>query len=354
MMLSRVADSLYWLSRYIERGENLARLLEVNQQLMLDFQDVDDVKLKEHWEPILRSGGDEALFYELYDIADSQNVTDFLTFNTTNPESILSCIFAARENARMIRDQISAEMWEAVNRLYLFLRSSNARKVWESGAHDFFEEIKQSSHLFQGLTDSTFSREEGYDFLQFGKYLERADRTASILDLKYHILLPSLSEVGGAVDVAQWQAVLRSASALEAYHRIYVADVVPWKISEFLILSETFPRSIRFCVKAIDHFLHHISGTPYNQFSNEAERLSGRLLSELTYGSVEEIFRRGLHEHLSEFRERLRSMHDAVYQTYMFHPPVDMAAEIQQQQQQQQQGAPAARTLPHTPPGPLL
>jgi uncharacterized alpha-E superfamily protein len=332
-MLSRVADSLYWMSRYIERAENIARLLEVNLQLMLDFQDMDDDKLKAHWEPILRSGGDEALFRELYDIADSQNVTDFLTFNTSNPDSILSSLFAGRENARMIRDQLSSEMWETVNKLYLFLRSQNARRVWESGAHDFFREIKENSHLFQGLTDATFPREEGYDYMQFGKYLERADRTARILDLKYHILLPSVGEVGGAVDVAQWQALLRSAGALEAYHRIYVADVVPWKVAEFLIFSETFPRSIRFCLKAVDHFLHHISGVPLNQFSNEAERLSGRLLGELNFSSTDDLFRRGLHEYLGELMERLEAIDESVFKVYLFRPQVDMAEEIQQQQQ---------------------
>ena len=134
-MLSRVADSLYWMSRYIERAENIARLLDVNLQLLLDFESLDDAKLKEHWEPIIRAAGEEELFYELYNQAYSQSVTDFLTFDRNNPSSVISCMFAARENARMIRDQISTEMWQSLNDAYLFLNSNNAKMVWDSGPY---------------------------------------------------------------------------------------------------------------------------------------------------------------------------------------------------------------------------
>jgi len=196
VMLSRVANSLYWMSRYIERSENVARLLDVNLQLMLDFADFNDQQLKEHWLPILCSAGDEKTFFKLYDRANSENVTEFLTFREENPNSIISCLFTARENARQVRDQISLEMFEAINECYLFLKSKNAHEVWKFGAHDFFEQIKKYSHLFQGLTDSTFLRTEGYEFINLGKFLERADKTTRILDLKYHILLPSVADVG--------------------------------------------------------------------------------------------------------------------------------------------------------------
>jgi len=335
IMLSRVADSLYWIGRNIERAENIARMLEVNLNLLLDFERLDDLKVKEHWEPVIRSTGDEELFYQLYEKATSQTATEFLTFDKENPASIISSLFAARENARMVRDQISSDMWETINELYLFLRSQQARDKYANGAHEFYEEIKNYSYRFQGLTDSTFSRNEGYEFLQLGKYIERADKTARILDIKYHILLPKIEDVGGAVDVAQWQAILKSASALESYHRVYVAEILPWKVAEFLIFTETFPRSIRFCLKAIDHFLHRISETPSGQFSNEAERLSGRLTSELSYTTIEEVFKMGLHEYLDGTQKTLNDIGDSVFQTYMFNPPVDMAAEIQQQQQQQ-------------------
>lgn len=335
-MLSRVADSLYWMARYIERAENLTRLLEVNLQLQLDFDHLDDEQVTEHWDPIIRATGEEELFYELYEKADSQTVTDFLTFNTKNTNSVLGCIFSARENARMVRDQISSEIFESLNNLYLFLKSANSKTVWQQGAWDFYGRIKDQSHLFQGLMLATITRDEGFEFMQFGTYMERADKTTRILDVKYHMLLPRVSDVGGAIDVAQWIALLKSASAFEAYHRIYVADVNPMKIAEFLMFSPSFPRSIRYCVKEMNDALHRISGCPAANYSNEAERLSGMLLSELNYGSVEATFNQGLHEYLDHIQTRLNEIGASTFKAYMFQAPVDLAEEIQQHQQMQQ------------------
>jgi uncharacterized alpha-E superfamily protein len=146
-LLSRVATSLYWMSRYIERAENIARLLDVNLQLLLDFGSLDDQQTEEHWLPLLRSAGDEETFFEHYPVADSQSVTEFMTFRQENPNSVMSCLLSARENARQVRDQISREMFEVLNECYLFLKSRNAREVWESGAHEFYEQIKRYSHL---------------------------------------------------------------------------------------------------------------------------------------------------------------------------------------------------------------
>lgn len=343
VMLSRVANSLYWMSRYIERAENISRLLDVNLQLMLDFVQLDDQKLKEHWLPILRSAGDEDTFFQHYSDANAQTVTEFMTFSEHNPNSVMSCLFAARENARQIRDQISLEMFEALNECYLFLKSKSAREVWESGAHEFYEQIKKYSHLFQGLTDSTFLRNEGYEFIQFGKFLERADKTTRILDLKYHILLPSVTEVGGAIDAAQWQAVLRSASALEAYRHFHIADILPKKVAEFLIFSETFPRSIRFCLERLDHYLHLLSDTATGQYRSTEERAFGKMLSDLKFFSIDDIINIGMHEYLQNVQGVLDKIDDYIYQTFMYHPPVDMEAEIRihQQEMQQQQFATA-------------
>jgi len=325
-MLSRVADSLYWLSRYIERAENLARLLEVNLQLLLDFSNLDDEKIKHHWLPILRALCDEEAFLKHYDKADSLAVTDFVTFSRNNPSSILSCVFAARENARMVRDQISAEMWESMNELYLFLKSTNAKKVWRSGVHDFFRELKSHMHAFQGLTHATYPREEGYDFLQVGRYLERADKTTRIIDLKYHILLPVASDIGGSLDSAQWMAVLRSCSALQAYHRLYLASPTPWKVVEFLILSESFPRSLRFCLKELNQYLHQISGTPIGQTTNDAERICGEMLANLRDCTTEDIFNEGLHEYLDRTQISLNNIGQALYHSYMFVPAPEQSA----------------------------
>lgn len=336
-MLSRVANSLYWMSRYIERAENIARLLDVNLQMLLDFGSLDDQKIKEHWLPILRSAGDEETFFNLYPIENSQSVTEFMTFREENPNSVMSCLLSARENARQVRDQISREMFEVLNECYLFLKSKNAREVWESGAHEFYEQIKRFSHLFQGLTASTFSRNEGYEFIQCGRYLERGDKTTRILDVKYHILLPSVSDVGGAVDAAQWQAVLRSVSALEAYRRFHVSDIVPSKVAEFLILSRTFPRSIRFCMDQVDECLHCLAGTAKGEYRTAEERAFGRVLSDMQFQTIEEVLNRGLHEYLQNVQTVLDKIDDHIYQTFMYHPPTDMAAEIRLHQQEMQQ-----------------
>jgi len=316
-MLSRVAESLYWLSRYIERADNTARLLDVNLHILTDFQDLNDSRLVEHWEPIIRSTGDFELFKEHYQIADSYAATDFLTFNRHNPNSILSCLLAARNNARMIRDQITTEMWQAINENYLFLLGSNAETVWQKGPYEFYSSIKDFSHLFQGLTGSTFVHDEGYHFMEVGKFLERADQTSRILDIKYHILLPSLRDVGGAVDAAQWMAILRSCSAFEAYHRIFMANVTPEKVTEFLILSQSFPRAIRFCARAIDGQLHYLSRTAPGHFTNEAERVSGKLYYDLTYLRPQDILNQGLHQFLDEIQVRLNELGSAVYRTYI-------------------------------------
>lgn len=335
-MLSRVADSLYWLARYMERADNLARLVDVNLQLLLDFKDLDNDKLKEHWDPVIRSTGDEETFYGIHDEATSQTVTDFMTFERRNPNSVISCIMAARENARMVRDQISSELWESLNDLYLFLKSAEAKNLWESGAYEFFDHIKENSLHFQGLVAATLPRNECYDFLMVGKYIERADKTSRMLDVKYHILLPKVQDVGGAVDTAQWVALLRAASAYDAYHTRYLAHIEPAHVAEFLIFSETFPRSLRFCAQELNARLHNISGCPMSTYSNVAEKLAGKLLSDLTFSSIEDVIQYGMHEWLDYCQERLNEIGQSTYQAYMFQKPVDLAEEIQSQQQQSQ------------------
>jgi uncharacterized alpha-E superfamily protein len=354
VMLSRVAGSLYWMSRYLERAENLARLIDVNLLILLDFGKVSDETLKEHWLPILRSNGDEELFFQLYETADSASVTEFLTFRPENPNSLLTCISHARENARQVRDQISSEMWEVLNEAYHFIQGADAQRVWHEGASSFYDHIKRFSHLFQGITVSTFSLNEGFEFLQFGKYLERADKTTRLLDIKYHILLPKVTDVGGVVDAAQWHAVLRSASAVEAYRRFYVADIRVSKVVQFLLFENSFPRSLYFCLEQVDHFMHLINGVPMGEYRSDGERRFGRYLSNFAFTKVEDVFQQGLHEFLKDAQAEISALGEYMYQTYMYHPPVDMVAEIrlhQQQEQQQQQGCglPSLRGRIHLP-----
>ena len=344
VMLSRVAHSLYWMSRYIERAENIARLLDVNLQFLADSQAVTPTKLNT-WESLILSTGEEELFAKLYATPDSRTVTEFLAFDLRHPGSILSCVHAARENARMIRDQISLEMWETINELHLLLKDNSVAAVSAAGPQEFFAKINRASHLFQGLTASTYSRNEGWEFIEFGKYLERADKTTRILDVKYHILLPSATDVGGALDTAHWQAVLRSASALEAYRRYYVREILPWKVAEFLVFSDSFPRSLHFCVAQIDDFLRRILGETGVRPRTAAARASRRLLADLQSLTITEVLDQGLHEFLMEVQSTLATISDEVAATTMFYPAESVLEDQQQQQQQSRsRGGEGSRT----------
>ena len=315
-MLSRVADSLYWMSRYIERAENNARIAGVNLQLLLDLTNPSEADPKQQWDPIISSLEENELFASLYDSPDGKAVIDFVSLQKKNPNSIHSCLTLARENARTTSEQISSEMWEQINRLYLFVKSDAAKKLARTSPYEFFKRIIAGSHLFQGITDATMTHGEGWDFIRIGKLLERADCTSRILDVKYHILLPSGEKVGGNVDTIQWMSVLRSCSALEAYRKIYVGQVAPWRVAEFIITHSAFPRSIRFSVDCFDAALHHISGSHETKYANEAERLSGRLRSDLDYVTIGDIFKFGLHEYLEQIQERLVEISNAMHATY--------------------------------------
>src|ERR1700742_3584730 len=247
-MLSRVADSLYWMARYIERAENNARILDVNLQVTLDDENSGEAGDRLDWEPILATLEDQKLFHSLYAVTNAETVCEFVTFAKENPGSIRSCVAAARENARTVREYISSEMWERINSLYLWLNSPAARQLFAASAIDFFRHVVDCSHQFHGTTAATLTHGEGWHLLQIGKYLERADSVSRILDLKYHILLPTGEKVGGNVDTVQWQAVLKSCSAFEAYRKIHTGQVTPWSVAEFIILHDAFPRSLPFCV----------------------------------------------------------------------------------------------------------
>src|ERR1700733_5715284 len=236
-MLSRVADSLYWMSRYAERAENIARILDVNLQLMLDLPKLAQEEQKALWEPVLRSTGDHEDFYKHYKLSTSDNVIDFLTLNAKNSNSIVNCITTARENARHVREQISLEMWEEINRTYLWMKGQTLKKIQKQGPYEFFTSIKNASHLFQGITDGTMTHGEDWDFIQVAKYLERGDMVTRILDAHDAIFISSPthnSQTGGPL---QWSAILLSRSSHDAYRKFYVAQVEPDKVVEFLILN---------------------------------------------------------------------------------------------------------------------
>ena len=320
-MLSRVADSLYWMSRYAERAENIARILDVNLQLMLDLPKLDPEGQKALWEPVLRSTGDHEDFYKHCKVTSSENVIEFLTLNPKNPNSIVNCITTARENARHVREQISLEMWEEINRTYLWMKGQTLKKIQRQGPYEFFTAVKNASHLFQGITDGTMTHGEDWDFIQVGKYLERADMTTRILDANDEIFIkqPAATQTSGTL---HWSAILRSCSSHDAYRKFYVAQVEPDKVVEFLILNEFFPRSIRFCAQALNDALRRISGCKEEHFTNLAEKLAGRVVAELNYSALEDIKTVGMHEYMDELQVKLNAIGEAIFQTYLFSPPL--------------------------------
>jgi uncharacterized alpha-E superfamily protein len=334
-MLSRVANSLYWMSRYLERADNTARLVDVNLQLLLDRQALDEKALVGHWMPIIQSTGDEEAFNQHHKRATGENVIEFLIFQKNNGNSIVSSVSQARENARMVRDQITAEFWEALNQLYLFLSSPRARKLWRSSPYDFFQEVKNASLLLQGLTDSTIVRNEGWFFVQVGRYLERADKTSRILDV-HHATFPERGAPAAAtqIDALAWAAVLRSCSAWDAFKAVHGGEVQPALVAEFLLLSEDFPRSVRFCVREMNAALRRISGVPEGRFCNDGEKLAGRLMAELQFSTAADVFDIGLHLYIDQLQLKLNHIGAALFQAYIFQS-FNVAEEIQQQQQQQ-------------------
>ncbi len=322
-MLSRVADSLYWMSRYAERAENIARILDVNLQLMLDLPRLGKAEQKALWEPVLRSTGDHVDFYEFYTDTTSDNVIDFLTLNPKNPNSIVNCITTARENARHVREQISLEMWEEINRTYLWIKSQTLKQIQRQGPYEFFTQVKNASHLFQGITDGTMTHGEDWDFIQVGKYLERADMTTRILDANDEIFIRTPAKNTHTAGTLQWSAILRSCSSHDAYRKFYVAQVEPDKVVEFLILNEFFPRSIRFNAQELNRSLRDISGCGEEHFTNHAEKLAGRLVAELNYSALEDIKTVGMHKYMDELQVKLNAIGEAIYQTYLFFPPIN-------------------------------
>lgn len=338
-MLSRVANSLYWMARYIERAENIARIVDVNLQLLLDMRHLDEKCLLKYWEPVVLATGDEQTFFKSHPHATASAVTEFLVFQPDNPNSIFQCICQARENARMVRDQITQELWEELNRIYLFLRSKQARKVWERDHGEFFQEIKSASLHIIGIIDATLIHDEGLWFVRAGQFLERADKTTRIMDVRYQ----SMPEHGIPERITpdqalEWSAVLRSCSAWDAYKTIYGSDVRPHHVAEFLLLDDNFPRSVRFCVNELNHVLRRISGVAEGRFTNDAEKLTGRFLAELQFSTIGEIFDIGLHRYLDEAQAKLNNIGAALFNAYIFQAfeNLDEVHMVQQEEQQQQ------------------
>jgi uncharacterized alpha-E superfamily protein len=317
-MLSRVAASVYWMARYIERAENTARSIDVNLQMSLD----SPITFSDQWAPLVAITGDMHAFQERYGDATRGNVIQFLTLDKENPNSILSCLNKARENARSVREAISSETWEQVNRFYLMVSNRAAGRRALENSTTFFADVKLASHLVAGIADNTTSHGEAWHFMQLGRLLERADNTSRLLDMKYFLLLPSVEDVGGAVDEMQWSVLLRSATAFEMYRKKY-GPIAPDNVVQFLLLDTEFPRAVLFCLLHAERSLHSISGTLPGSFRNLAERSLGVVRSELAYAQVYDIITRGLHEFLDGLQTKLNGVGDAITQTFFALQPAE-------------------------------
>lgn len=317
-MLSRVANSIYWMSRYIERVENISRYVDVNLHLLLDLPEV----FSGQWEALVHISGDRKDFESRYKTADDDSVIQFLTFDELNPNSIVSCVSSARENARSVREIISSETWEAINEFYLSLNAASAKKRALRDPHEFFRGVRKSCHLIGGAMSETMSRGEAWHFSRVGGALERADKTTRILDIKYFLLLPEVDYIGTPIDDLHWNAVLRSASAFEMYRKMY-GKVSADSIVEFLVLNSEFPRSVRFCLFDADRSLHAITGTPERSFTNLAEKSIGQLVAELDYTDHESLISLGLHEMLDGLQAKINTVGEAVVETFFSLRPLD-------------------------------
>jgi uncharacterized alpha-E superfamily protein len=325
-MLSRVADSMFWMSRYVERAENVARFVDVNWHLILD----SSTKEEEKWMALVNTTGDRDAFEKRHGKATRQSVIRFLTFDVENANSIFSCVRSARENARSIRDTISSEMWEQINTFYLMLHDSRSGNRALESPYDFFSHVRQASHLFLGVTDTTMSHNEGWNFCRLGRYLERTDKTSRIVDVKYYVPAAKNGLESKSMDAIQWAAVLKSASAMEMYRKRH-RQVLPDRVVEFLLLDREFPRAALNCVLTADQALHAITGTAQGMHESPAERRLGMLCSDLLYADVHEILSTGLHEYVDNLQTKLNVAGDAINETFfsLKHPRSSMGTQIQ-------------------------
>jgi uncharacterized alpha-E superfamily protein len=347
-MLSRVAESLYWMSRYLERAEHTARVVDLNLNLMLDqAPDPGD----QRWLRLLKG-----LMVTLPPETrhDAYNVAQALTFDPSNKVSIVAYMTAARENARQVREQISSEMWEELNQLFLQIKRAGIENTWQAQPHHFFRGVKDGAHLFQGITDSTLSHSEGWHFIQLGRFIERAGATAALLDAYVSefsqpagTAAPGQNGLGDLVDPPAYAGgsdssvipddsgespnatkgdylemvgLLKSCTAFEAYCKVYTADLSPERIAEFLLLNSEFPRSVRFAAEMIQSALNAIAETSATRKTGRANRLAGRLRASLSFSQIDEIMRNGLHVYLADVQRQCAQIHNAIYQQYVAYP----------------------------------
>jgi uncharacterized alpha-E superfamily protein len=324
------------MSRYVERAENITRILTVNFNALLDIP-MDETQ---GWRPIITSTGDEALYLDCFNEFRATNVIEFMLWHPANPNSVTNCITRARENARSVREQISSEMWEHINKLYFFARELNHDAVKRS-PQEFFVRVREGSHAFQGITHATLTHGDGYEFIQLGKHLERATTTCRILDAKYSTVneLPE----GSPESSLQLIAMLKSCSAFEAFRKSNASSLQTWRVLEYLLLSDVFPRAVRYCVNRSEESVQILTSDPKRMSSgNTPQRVLGRIASDLQYLDIRDVLSQSVHDYLDELLERINLLGDSISRMYFSSQVILVAprtanAAIRVQEQQQQQ-----------------
>ncbi|RWP36035.1 alpha-E domain-containing protein [Mesorhizobium sp.] len=312
MLLGRTANGLYWMNRYIERAENMARLVDAGLRMALTRTQ----NASEEWNSVLLSAGSDAAFTQKYSDYTAANVADFLLRDTSNPSSTMTSIETARNNARMVRTALTRETWESINEAWMSLKRMLAKPIDERDLPSVLDAIKRETALIRGSFYGTMLRNEIFDFSQLGTYVERADNTARILDVKYYVLLPSISWVGSTLDNYQWESILRSVSAHRSYRWVYEADYKPTNIADYLILNVRMPRSLTFCYRFLTEHLRFL-GDDYGE-RHACHVTAGKTQAMLAAGSIKDIFDAGLHEFLANFiRDNIR-LGDEIAQDYRF------------------------------------
>jgi uncharacterized alpha-E superfamily protein len=311
-MLSRVADSLYWMGRYLERAEHTARLVDVELQLWLDQSPEMGAG---RWRFLL-----EALNAPTADgPVDPTKLANTLVFSRRNSSSIVSCIATARENLRHVREQCSTRMWEQLNRVYLDVMDARPEEEWILKSHHFFHVVTEGAYLFHGITDATMSHGEGWQFIQLGRYVERADTLTTLLETHFRRMTTDFEHPVEGAEYLEWVGLLRDCVAFEAYCKKHTAEIRPMKVAEFLLLNPEFPHSIRFSVDRVNAALHLI-GDLTQRAAKLPTRIAGRLRAQISYSQIEEIIAGGVHSYLQNVRKECTEIHAAINEIYFDYP----------------------------------
>ncbi|HLA33817.1 MAG TPA: alpha-E domain-containing protein [Rhodocyclaceae bacterium] len=330
-MLSSTADRLYWMARSMERAENTARMLDITYRMSLLKHATQEPY--QEWSAILSISGLHYEFRQRHREITADAVLHFMALDESNPSSIVSSLNSARENGRAERGAITSEMWEALNHTWLLMREKCDLGIPADGVSAFFDWVKERSHLSRGIAYGTLLRGDAFRFIRLGTFIERADNTIRILDVKYHILLPSLKDIGGVADYYQWGALLRSVSAFEAYRKVYRDAITPKRVAELLILNADMPRSLNASLVELDRVVCDLNGHRGAR-GGELRRRVGMLHAELMHGSIDDIMATGLHEYLTGALARIYAIGDEITRTY-FWSMDDWPNEIESLQQTQ-------------------